>query len=174
MLIVGPGGSGKTTLAQGIAGRLGWTCLGEDEYWVANGWGHGLRTPEQEAEVQAQVTHDLLAAAGAGRDVVLELILYKLPPNPLTAYRDVLVAHAIAHDTVVLRPSVDAIVERLRGRGRPSDLADLDRRRIDAVLQRGCLRPEHVDPAWIVDSTDLSAAALLDLCVATLRLEPTA
>jgi adenylate kinase family enzyme len=170
LLITGPGGSGKTTLARGIADRSGWVHLGEDEYWIASGWGHGRRTPEQEVEIQAQVARDLIAAVQAGRDVVLEFILYRLPPSPLTVYRDVLREHAVAHDTIVLQPTIDEIISRTTARGRPTDLADLGRRRMDAALQRGCLRPEHVDPALIVDSTELTADALLDLCMTTLRL----
>ena len=75
--------------------------MSEDEYWVANGWGAGLRSPEHERVVQAQVVRDLLAATKDGRSVALEFILYKPPPNPLTAYQDVLSEHGIAHQTIV-------------------------------------------------------------------------
>lgn len=152
VLITGPGGSGKTTLAGALAERLGWDCIGEDDHWVAHGWS-GLRTPAQEAEVQAEVVDRVRAAVAAGRGVVVELILYRPPPSPLTAYQQAFAAHGIAHATIALRPDVATIVDRLRTRGRPTDLADLDRRRWDAVHQLRCLDPEHLGPAWVIDPT---------------------
>ncbi|HMJ74815.1 MAG TPA: AAA family ATPase, partial [Iamia sp.] len=118
LLITGPGGSGKSTLAAGVADRLGWTCVSEDEYWVANGWGSGLRSPDHERIVQDQVAKDLLAAIGAGRGVVLEFILYQVPPNPLTAYQEVLSDNGIASETVVLKPTVGEVLRRMTERGR--------------------------------------------------------
>lgn len=165
VLITGPGGSGKSTLARAVADRLGWTCIGEDEHWVAHGWGSGLRSPEQEAVVQADVTRDLLAAVAAGTGVVLELILYRTPPSPLTAYQEVLSAHGIEHETVVLRPSVAEILRRMAQRGRPTD-ADVARRRLDAVRQLGVLGPDHVDPACIIDPTGVPVEALCDQVLA--------
>ena len=69
VLITGPMGSGKSTLAQYMAQQLGWESVSEDTYWVENGWGTGLRTPEQEEVVQRQVIDHLLTVCRSGRSV---------------------------------------------------------------------------------------------------------
>jgi len=169
LLITGPGGSGKSTLARNVADRLGWACLSEDEHWVANGWGSGLRSPEHERIVQDQVARDLLEAIRSGRGVALEFILYQVPPNPLTAYQDVLAANGIASDTVVLKPPVDEILRRMAQRGRPSD-ADLEGRRPDAEWQIAILEAGGIAPAWVVDPTGLTAEETLARALARLGL----
>ncbi len=67
ILITGPAASGTSTLARYVAQQLGWQCLSEDEHWVANGWGSGARSLEQEMVVQRQVVNDLVAECPAGR-----------------------------------------------------------------------------------------------------------
>jgi adenylate kinase family enzyme len=171
LVITGPGGAGKTTLATAVADHLGWVPLGEDDVWVAHGW-RGRRTPEQEAIVQGEVTRALLDAVRRGDGVVLEMILYSLAPNPLTGYREALTAHRVPHATVVLRPSVDEIVRRMAERGRSTDLADLEGRRRDATWQVAVIDAEvqegRIDPSWVLDPTARSVDDLVDACTARL------
>jgi adenylate kinase family enzyme len=170
LLIAGPAGAGKTTLARRVAGRLGWPCISEDDHWVRNGWGTGLRSVDQERVVQAQVAAEALSASRDGTGVVLELILYKAPPNPLTAYQQILTDNGLTCTTVVLELTVDEILERLQRRGRPNDLVALDARRADAHHQLGVLA--SVDPASRVDATGMTVDELCAECVA--RLAPSA
>ena len=114
---------------QGLGGQL----LSEDEHWAARGWGEGLRTAEQEGVVRADVIGDLLDAAAAESAVVLEFITYSPPPNAWSTYRAALTAAGILHRTIVLAPTVEQIVDRLRSRGRSRDLAHLDLRRGEAA-----------------------------------------
>jgi adenylate kinase family enzyme len=169
LLITGPGGSGKSTLAGTIARRPGWTSLSEDAYWVDNGWGAGLRSPEHERVVQEQVAEDLLAATDAGRSVALEFILYNRPPNPLTAYQAVLSEHRIAHQTIALKPAVEEVLRRMEHRGRPRDVHDLERRRRDAEHQLRVLEADEVDPDWLIDPTDRTIDDLCRECLARLE-----
>ena len=144
LLITGPMGSGKSTLARYVAHHLGWECISEDAYWVRHGWS-GTRTEDQERIVQAEVTRDLISAVRAGHHVALEFILYKEPPNPLTAYQEQLTGNGISFETLVLRPSsVDEIMKRVKERGRPNDLAKLEERRCGAEHQVAVLRSTSI------------------------------
>ncbi|MBI5285139.1 MAG: AAA family ATPase [Chloroflexi bacterium] len=166
LLITGPAGSGKSTVARRVSEELGWECISEDAYWVRNGWGAGLRSAEYEQVVQAQVGKDLLAVSGErGRSAVLEFILYKDPPNPLTAYQELLSNSLVAFNTVVLKPSVDEILRRIQERGRPNDLRALELRRPEAEHQVQCLETKHIDPGWVIDSTGLSIDEVVHRCV---------
>lgn len=161
LLVTGPGGAGKTTLAAGLAERLGWTHVAEDDAWIANGWGHGLRTVEHEEVVQAQVTDEVLAAVRSGRSVALDLILYKVPPNPVTAYRAFLDAAGVPHRTVVLRPGVHEILRRMRERGRPRDVYALDQRQVDATWQLGVIDRCGFPEGDVIDPTDVPVDELV-------------
>ena len=165
VLVFGPGGAGKSTTANALACRLGWHHLEEDAYWVNAGWGRGLRTEAQEAQIQSRVMSDVASSIRGGTCVVLDFILYKTPPNPLTAYREALDCSFIPHFSIALRPCSDAIVERMAGRGRPNDLADLELRRQQAVDQLQVLG--LVDPRadLVIDSTNLSLGQVTDQCV---------
>lgn len=172
LLITGPGASGKSTLAASLADGWGWVHLSEDEYWIDNGWGSGLRSADHERVVQAQVAIDLLAATKAGRSVALEFILYKAPPNPLTAYQKVLAENGITCRTIVLKPAVEEVVRMMMHRGRPRDLSDVERRRRDAAHQVKIVESDDVDPAWILHPTDRTLDDLCRECLA--RFEPQA
>ena len=124
-----------------------------------------MRSSEQEQVVQAQVGKDLLAVSRSGRSAVLEFILYKDPPNPLTAYQKLLSDSDIAFNTVVLKPSVDEILRRMQERGRPNDLKDLEARRPHAEHQVQRLENEHIDPRWVIDPKGLSIDEVVDQCL---------
>ena len=84
-------------------------------------------------------TRSLGDAAAAESAVVLEFITYSSPPNAWSTYRAALTAAGILHRTIVLAPTVEQIVDRLRSRGRSRDLAHLDLRRGEAAAQLACL-----------------------------------
>ena len=160
LLITGTMGSGKSTLARYIAEHLGWECISEDAYWVRHGWS-GIRTEEQERIVQAEVTKDLISSVRARHHVALEFILYKGPPNPLTAYQEQLAGNGISFETLVLWPSsLDEIMRRVKERGRPNDLARPEERRFGAEHQVAVLQSASVRPAWVVDPTNMTVEAI--------------
>lgn len=172
LLITGPGGSGKSTLAKRVSEELGWECISEDAYWVRNGWEAGLRRSEHEQVVQAQVGKDLLAVSRErGRSAVLEFILYKDPPNPLTVYQELLSDSLVAFNTVVLKPSVDEILRRMQERGRPNDLKALESRRPQAEHQVQRLETKHIDPRWVIDPTGLSIDEVVHQCIDLVKSE---
>lgn len=156
IIVVGPAGSGKSSTAQLIAERKHYTYIEEDQYWCKNGWADGLRTTEQEHKVQQQVCDDLLSAFQQNESVVLECILYEDPPYPLMSYHDFLNKHQIAYETIVLKPSLETIMQRMKARGRKEDLADEDENRKNAMHQLQCLESDYIDPTWVIDSTELS------------------
>lgn len=166
LLITGPAGSGKSTLAEHISAELNWRYVSEDEYWVREGWGAGHRSEDQERVIQEKVLSDLKAVCQLGRSAVLEFILYKDPPNPLTAYTNALSQNSIQYDVVALKPTLEEILRRIQKRGRPEDLHrlnnDVDDKRRNAENQLRCLESHYMDREWIIDSTDKSVAALAD------------
>jgi deoxyadenosine/deoxycytidine kinase len=167
LLITGPMGSGKSSLAEYLSEQLGWDRLSEDAYWVENGWGSERRSPAQEQLVQRQVVLDLLAICGLGRSAVLEFILYSDPPNPLTAYEKALTDHFVAVDVVVMKPTVPTILRRIATRGRPRDVQHLSERRREVEHQIRILESDAMSSRRTIDTTDLS----VDETYRILRLE---
>jgi hypothetical protein len=101
--------------------------------------------------VQHQVWEDLCVLTDAGRNVVLEFIVYREPPNSLTAYEERLRAQAATFATIGLLPSVDEIMRRMRRRGRSSDLDCIDERRSHAERQRQSLRVQPIASHAVID-----------------------
>jgi predicted kinase len=174
VLVTGPMGSGKSTLAHNLAQRLAWESLSEDRYWIQNGWGSGLRTPEHEAVVQRQVLGDLLTVCRSGQSVVLEFILFSAPPNPLSAYETALAANGVAVEVVVLKPSVSETLIRIMGRGRPQDLQHLSERQRDVEHQVRILESDAMRSRRMIDTTGLSVDELTRTCLESLNRGPDA
>jgi adenylate kinase family enzyme len=165
LLLTGPAGSGKTTLAQYISDKSNWKYISEDDYWVSHGWS-GIRSAEQEQIVQAEVMKDMQLSVENGQDVVFEFILYyNDQPNPLTRYKDKLKRLHIDFATVALKPSVEEIMRRIKLRGRPSDLENLADRKLNAENQLRCLEAEYIKSEWIIDPEELSVDELYRKCL---------
>ena len=158
LLLAGPGGAGKTSTAARIAQHPHWEHVCEDDYWVkikeGRPWGE-LRTPAEQRIVQSEVVERVLGLVTRRKNVVLEFILYEDPPHPLLNYQRVLASHDIPFTTRILRPSADAVLRRMKLRGRPRD-ADLEKRRVQAEHQLRCLASPCIQTAWLIDTSDIS------------------
>jgi predicted kinase len=151
ILLVGPAGSGKSTLGARIARDQKWMHVSEDDIWNEIGHPpHTLRTGSEQEVVHARALKKIIDAVEAGRSVVLDFLVYENPPIRIRQYEDELRRHNLSFVTRVLRPSVDAILERQRVRGRPSD-RDVERRRRDAEHQVACL--SGVDNRQVIDTS---------------------
>ncbi len=157
ILIAGPAGAGKTSIADRIAQEKGWMHLSEDHAWDKIKEGHPMnepRTPEEEKIVQAMVLKELVNVVSSGTKIALEFILYEDPPHPLLNYQRMLGEKGISYSTHILRPQVDEIVHRIQKRGREDD-ADLDDRRKHAEHQIRCLHSPHIQDEWVIDTTNI-------------------
>jgi predicted kinase len=155
ILIAGPGGVGKTSIAARIAQHPGWEHVSEDDYWVALKAGRPpgeLRTLAEEHAVQAQVLDRVEALVRDGKSVALEFILYKDPPEPVLNYQRALAAAAVPFETRLLRADADEVLRRMVERGRAGD-ADAEARRSQVAHQLQCLTSRHVDPDWVIDTS---------------------
>ena len=159
ILIAGPAGVGKTTMAQWIALNDGWVMISEVEAGGKIKEGHPmgeLRTPDEEAIVQAQTLAQLVREAEAGRNVVLEFVLYRNPPLPIIFYREELLNRGIDVITRLLKASDDELWDRKQRRGHAWD-SDEAQQRAFATHQLSCLDSDYFEEGWIIDSTALSA-----------------
>jgi hypothetical protein len=94
---------------------------------------------------------------------VLEFILYKQPPNPVTAYQTAFTQAGINCQLVALAPTLDKIMDRIQQRGRENDLTNLAARRKNALHQLDCLDATYIQP-YVIDSTDMSLDELNSYC----------
>ena len=158
LLLAGPGGAGKTSTAARIAQHPLWEHVSEDDYWVrikeGHPWGE-LRTPTEQRIVQDEVGRRVIDLVMRHMNVVLEFILYEDPPHPLLNYQHVLTSRDIPFTTRILRPSADAVLQRMKMRGRARD-ADLEKRRAQAQHQLRCLASTYIQHDWLIDTSDLS------------------
>jgi len=158
ILLAGPAGSGKTSTAARIARHPEWVHVSEDEYWVKIKEGrppHERRTPEEHDIVQQRVAERVAEIVSSNKNVVLEFILYEDPPRPLVCYQEALGARDVPVITRILRPTVEEILRRIQVRQRRSD-DDLHRLRVHAENQVRVLASPHIQPDWVIDTTDLT------------------
>ena len=153
ILLIGPAGSGKTTLGRLVAENERWIHLSEDDLWTEIG--HPSHLPRDGAgqdRVHAQVHQRIEASERDRRNVLFEFLVYEDPPFRIEDYQRFLANRGIPFVTRVLRPTVETILERQRVRGRESD-RDVEIRRLQAEQQLRCLRSEAVLPEWVIDSS---------------------
>lgn len=158
LLLVGPAGAGKTSMGERIAQESKWVHISEDHVWdELERPAHTARTPEEKAIVQPRTLEYIKAELKKGSSVVLDFIVYEDPPQPIMYYQEALAQLGVPFDTRVLRPSVDTLIARQAIRGGSHDTeVDESSRRKNAMWQIQCLTSDHIDPRWVVDSSDLA------------------
>lgn len=167
ILIAGPAGAGKTTLAQTIAAQPGWVMLSEDQYWSQLPRDpFALRSDADKYEIQALVLADIRRHVAAGQSVALEFIVYDDPPQPVQFYHAAVQALGIPVTVCVLRPSVTTLMARQAQRGLPHDTeVSSEVRHANALHQLRCLAHPAIDPGWVVAADQMEplqiAAAVL-------------
>ena len=158
ILITGPAGSGKTSLAERIAQNETWILVSEDEHWVEIKQGHPAgeyRTPEEQGIVQPAVVLQIRELLSKGNSVVLEFINYEDPPKPLIYYSEAL--RKVPCDILVkaLRPSKQVIMARKKIRGRVDD-QDYEQELKNTRHQLACLESSYIENEWIIDNSDVT------------------
>jgi adenylate kinase family enzyme len=158
ILITGPAGSGKTSLAERIAQNENWIHVSEDLHWVEIKKGHPageFRTPEEQRLLQPAVLFQIKELLARGNHVVLEFINYENPPRPLMYYYEELQkAHA---DILVrvLRPAEGVIMERKKMRGREED-QNYEQELKYTRHQLACLESGYIQKEWMIDNSNLT------------------
>ena len=158
ILIAGPGGAGKTTMAKRIGTKPGWVALSEDEFWNRlPREPHTFRTDAEKAIVQGMVVDAAIERLERGERIVIEFIIYEDPPQPIQFYATILAEAGYQVAVRVLRPSVDALLHRQANRGNAHDTeVSVEIRRGFAEQQVRCLNSQAIEAKWVIDSSELS------------------
>jgi adenylate kinase family enzyme len=158
ILIAGPAGAGKTTMAKRIGNEPGWVALSEDEFWNRlPREPHTFRTDVEKAIVQGMVADAAIEHLERGDRVAIEFIIYEDPPQPIQFYAFILAEAGYKVPVRVLRPSVAALLERQANRGNAHDMeVSVEIRRGFAEQQVRCLNSKAIDSKWVIDSSELS------------------
>ena len=166
ILITGPAGSGKTSLAERVAQNENWIHVSEDVHWVEIKKGHPageLRTPEEQRLVQPAVVLQIRELLSKGKSVVLEFINYENPPRPLIYYRDELGKVACAILVKVLRPSEKVIMARKKVRGRADD-QDYEQELKNTRHQLACTESSYIEDEWRIDTSEMTVEEVYARC----------
>jgi adenylate kinase family enzyme len=158
ILITGPAGSGKTSLANRIAQNENWIHVSEDFHWVEIKKGHPAgegRTPEEQKIVQPAVVLQVKEQLSKGNNVVLEFINYENPPKPLIYYYEELQKNQCNILVKVLRPTEFVIWERKKLRGREND-QNYEKELKNARYQLGCLDSSYIKDEWVIDNSNMT------------------
>jgi len=149
-------------MGQRIGAEPGWCHIAEDKVWDELPRDpFSPRTEEEKALVQNRVVQLIRDRVLSGVSVVVDFILYEIPPQPILFYQAKLAELQVDVVTRVLCPTVEIILKRQAARANSHDteVAVLERRR-NAEHQVRCARGEDINPDWIVDSSDLSLEEL--------------
>jgi adenylate kinase family enzyme len=162
ILIAGPAGAGKTTMAKRIGNEPGWVALSEDEFWDRlPREPHTFRTDVEKAIVQGMVADAAIELLERGERVAIEFIVYEDPPQPIQFYATMLAEAGYQVAVRVLRPSVAALLDRQAKRGNSHDTeVSVDIRRGFAEQQVRCLNSQAIEAKWVIDSSELSVDEL--------------
>ena len=162
ILIAGPAGAGKTTIAKRIGNEPGWVALSEDEFWDRlPREPHTFRTDVEKAIVQGMVADAAIELLERGERVAIEFIVYEDPPQPIQFYATILAEAGYQVAVRVLRPSVAALLDRQAKRGNSHDTeVSVDIRRGFAEQQVRCLNSQAIDAKWVIDASELSVDEL--------------
>ncbi len=158
ILITGPAGSGKTSLAERIAQNENWIHVSEDIHWVEIKKGHPAgegRTSEEQRIVQPAVVSQIVNVLSNGNNAVLEFINYENPPKPLIYYNEELTKYRLEILIKVLRPTETVIMERKIMRGREND-QNYEKELKNARYQLDCLDSSYIRKEWIIDNSKIS------------------
>jgi predicted kinase len=157
VLITGPAGSGKTSLAERIAQTENWVLVSEDVHWgeIKKGQSKGSRTPAEQQIVQPMILQQVRDLLNEGKNVVLEFLNYEDPPMPLMYYYEELIKKTSRICVAVLRPNESVIWERKRKRGRMDD-DNYEKELRNARNQLACLESSYIREEWLIDSSDLT------------------
>ncbi|SEN97973.1 AAA family ATPase [Paenibacillus sp. OV219] len=165
ILISGPSGSGKTALSEYLGATCHFAVVSEDKFWgeyKANCPVDEGRTLEEEVIIQNQVATKVEQLLQEGKNVVLEFILYCDPPRPLLAYQEALQGKALNLTTVLLKPSVEVILDRKRLRGRISEQNSANETTI-GESQLSCLDSPYIKKEWIVNNDSLTISETYEM-----------
>ncbi|MFZ4782040.1 MAG: AAA family ATPase [Armatimonadaceae bacterium] len=162
ILIAGPAGAGKTTIAKRIGNEPGWVALSEDEFWNRlPREPHTFRTDVEKAIVQGMVADAAIELLERGERVAIEFIVYEDPPQPIQFYVTILAEAGYQVAVRVLRPSVAALLDRQAKRGNSHDMeVSVDIRRGFAEHQVRCLNSQAIDAKWVIDASELNVDEL--------------
>ena len=166
ILITGPAGSGKTSLAERIAQNENWIHVSEDVHWVEIKKGHPageLRTPEEQRIVQPAVVLQIRELLSKGNSVVLEFINYEKPPGPLIYYHEELGKVPCTISVKVLRPSEKVIMARKKIRGRADD-QDYEQELKNTRHQLACAESSYIEDEWIIDNSEMTVEEVYPRC----------
>ena len=114
LIVMGVAGSGKTTIAEAVAGRLGWTFKDGDAFHPPSNVekmrsGHPLRDEDRWPWLRA-IAAEVDRTREAGAHVVIACSALK------HIYRDILIGDRTGVRLIYLKGSRDLILERLRAR----------------------------------------------------------
>jgi adenylate kinase family enzyme len=158
ILITGPAGSGKTSLAKRIAQNENWVHVSEDLHWVEIKKGHPAeegRTLEEQQIIQPLVVVQVKELLSRGKNAVLEFINYENPPRPLMFYYEELQKYQCNILVKVLRPTGQVIMERKEIRGREDD-KNIELEWKNTRHQLACLESDYIKNEWIIDNSNMT------------------